>query len=200
MRDINLVCSDCIGDDYLANQIRENSSETHCDYCGSDNCNSVSLDFVMEIITPTVHLYWEDAANSVSYETREGGYQETTYSSREILWDLIEGLENEDLRKDIADELGDTAWVLIHRWDEDDFDRWSQFCEIIKHEKRFFFSDMKLSTVYIPDEDEHGDTVSHFLRRIIGHLKEFNRVQSMPAGTSIIGLGTKFKELTPQTP
>ncbi len=61
----------------------------------------------MAIIQETVAGEYEDAANSVPYDSREGGYQLPTLDTNEVLYELGLSSPADALMKDIAESLPD---------------------------------------------------------------------------------------------
>ena len=180
-----LICADCIGNEYLAELIRSESTDTSCSYCGSTECDSLGLEFIAQIVEPTIETYWEDAANSVPYESAEGGYQYPTEVNIEVVGDILWECENPEIIGDISNEIPDTVWYHRHRYEEHDFDIWQEFCEFIKHKRRYFFSGAEFGPNFIPGEAGAGNTATDFLRRVIGHLRDFELVKILPDGTDI---------------
>jgi hypothetical protein len=86
---------------------------------------------------------YEDPANSVGYDSGEGGYQLSTMDSYEVLdevglgWDL----KNDALRDALAQGMGDCAWVHRSPYSltEEDARRtgWEEFASLVKHRVRY---------------------------------------------------------------
>ena len=182
------VCPACLNEpEYLAEFIRSNATLLECSYCGQRTTqpSAVPLDDVVELIQGAVSEEYEDAANSVPYESAEGGYQMTTYTSDEILYELGVFSESESLMRDLANSLPDYAWVerdpfSLSRYDALRFG-WEEFARQVKHQTRFlFFKEEKR------DEDWHDDIRPSEMLDALGALvRELGLVAPMRAGTRL---------------
>ena len=136
------LCIRHINDTAIKAYIRNNYESGFCDYC-CKKVKVVSLDDLMIYIMNGVNKFYEDAANFMSYSSREGGYLGRIYTSQEIIEDHI-GLitEPHELTTDIIDCIEDIAWASqsLHYGDtERDFFlySWGDFKNTIKHKSRF---------------------------------------------------------------
>jgi hypothetical protein len=84
---MSYVCAECISERWLAAYIKNNADEHDCDLCGrtSQECIATELNDIMGHIRERVESIYEDPANSVGYESAEGGYQLSTMDTYEIL-------------------------------------------------------------------------------------------------------------------
>ena len=146
---IKRVCSSCFSDQDLRHWIREQNGSRGCDACDQFDSPTCKLDDLCEKIQECLERYWGFAVDQLPYETAEGGYQGTTWSTYEILLDEV-GLELPRDRSDkllyaILSQLKDEVWCE-YDWLTLDKDKalkfgWDRFCNVIKHERRFFFLD-----------------------------------------------------------
>lgn len=138
------VCCDCVDDDYLKSYIRQNNSASgQCSYCG--NINAAPLDTLIPIIEKGIKYFYEEPAEAgVPRDTGDwvcGGF----YTTDEVLENL--GLsEPSELIDDISKAVLNDTWVEAaggyffgshphQTWG----DSWSNFCELVKHQVRYFF-------------------------------------------------------------
>jgi hypothetical protein len=89
-----------------------------------------------------IEVEYEDAANSVGYESAEGGYQLSTMDGYELLDEVGVGwLDNQELNDDLAAEFMDTPWVHKNPYSltEESARRmsWEGFVELVKHRVRY---------------------------------------------------------------
>src|SRR5882762_5563173 len=108
------VCGLCLSEpDYLSNLISTNATAQECSYCGrvTKQPTAMLMDELLEVISGAVSEEYEDAADSVPYESAEGGYQMTTYTSDELLYEMRVFSRSRELMRDVADALPDYAWV-----------------------------------------------------------------------------------------
>ncbi|HLY22029.1 MAG TPA: HEPN-associated N-terminal domain-containing protein [bacterium] len=149
------VCPNCFGDEELRNFIEGAAAALECDFCGarSDVPIAASLDVVADHIAEYLHLEYTDPADSgLPFDSGEGGYQGTTYSTEELLRDEI----SLELPRDRDGRLLDALVQEIDRtpasvgfWaEEDPFGlpeqeqlrlSWESFAEFVMHQRRFFF-------------------------------------------------------------
>ncbi len=90
-----------------------------------------------------IEVEYEDAGNSVGWESREGGFQWHTMDGYELLgeacldWDP----RSEQLRDDLADEFMDTQWVHKNPYsltEEEAWNlSWTEFVHLVKHRVRY---------------------------------------------------------------
>lgn len=141
------VCSSCFADFDLRRLIRGANGARGCDFCGRYDSPTEDLEVVCSHIEECLRRFWGFAVDQLPYESAEGGYQGQTWYTSEVLFDE-EGLslprdDDGALRDAILHELPDETWCE-YDWltlDEDVALRssWDQFCQNIKHHRRFFF-------------------------------------------------------------
>jgi hypothetical protein len=143
------VCGQCFSDEGLRDFCTNHAQSNTCDFCGATSAEPIAapLEEVIAHIRSCVFAIYDDPANAgLAYESAEGGYQGTTYSTDEVFESL--GL---DFPKDKGNRLRDIVEAAMDNelWCETDpygmshaqqlqFS-WEKFCRIIKHEKRYFF-------------------------------------------------------------
>jgi HEPN/RES N-terminal domain 1/RES domain len=144
------VCPDCVGDAALKAFIESEATNEECSFCGttSEEAIAAPLDELISQIRGCLFKEYDDPANCLSYCTADGGWQGETFDSYDIL-DMV-GLElpNDDdgeLLTAILKGLSDQLWCRrdpygMSRNEELSYS-WEAFCEIIKHQRRFFFLD-----------------------------------------------------------
>ena len=145
------VCAYCFGDDALKDFVEANAVRESCTFCGIQGNHPIAAPFLEVIAHMSDYLAreYDTAENSLPYESAEGGYQGTVWTTYELLTDQLElELPNDDddrLLDALADALGDRAWCDANPFTLADSDRlrmsWAEFCEFIKHRRRFFFMD-----------------------------------------------------------
>lgn len=179
------VCADCFDDSALKDFIEGAADCKECSFCGKTSNEPIAapLSDVIDLIREGVNQYYDDAANCLPYESAEGGYQGTTWSTYELVLDLGIGFPNDtdDTLFDlVCDGLGDQVWcerdpfglspsqILVYSW--------RAFCKVIKHERRFFFVDHKSrpnSELYDPGE---------VLKKIFSDAQTIELLRTLPAG------------------
>src|SRR5690349_18440155 len=174
------VCHSCVEEDYLAEHIRANAAHDSCSYCHRTLSHPIAIPFddLMAIIAETVDREYEDAANSVPYDSREGGYQLPTLDTAEMLYELGLGSPSDVLMRDIMNALPDVPWVThdpmrLTRLEALRYG-WEDFCERIKHETRYLFFQRQT-----PDIDPEDIPPSRMLRALGRVIRELPIVTSL---------------------
>ena len=148
---VDYVCACCFGDSALKNFVEANAVRKVCTFCDAQGDDLIAAPFldVIEHISECLARECDTAENCLTYESAEGGYQGTVWTTYELLIDQLEiELPNDHagrLLDAISGALGDRAWCDAQPFSLADSDRlrmsWESFCEVIKHRRRFFFMD-----------------------------------------------------------
>lgn len=144
------VCARCIGDADLKQWIANASGGRGCDYCGGYTSPTVPLDELCDYLESCLGRYYGAAVDQLPWNGREGGYQGRTWSTEEVLFDLVglnlpldyDGRLQQAITWGLSDEIWcDYDWM---RLDEDKAmqQAWDGFCSTVKHKRRFFFHHM----------------------------------------------------------
>jgi hypothetical protein len=104
------LCIKHIDDNTIKRFIRKNYTSGYCDYCEKE-VKVVSLEDLLEFMMLGISNFYEDAANFMSYNGREGGYLGETFDPDELIQERI-GLETDpfELTEDIVNSIEDIAW------------------------------------------------------------------------------------------
>src|SRR5450830_1279123 len=86
---ISHVCSSCFDDPDLRAWIRGENGPRGCDACGKFDSPTCHISNLCRHMESCMRRYWGFAVEQLPYETREGGYQGTTWTTDEILYDDI---------------------------------------------------------------------------------------------------------------
>jgi hypothetical protein len=143
------VCAACITDPGLQGCIETEADATTCSFCSakSDEPVAAPLLAILFHIKESLEREYDDAENKLSYDGREGGYFGEIWTTEELLWEyLADDLPNDDdgsLMTALCDGLGDRTWCRKQPYsltaDEKLNYSWEHFCDVIKHQQRFFF-------------------------------------------------------------
>lgn len=173
------ICVKHFDDKYITNFIKNNYEKGYCDYCEKD-LKVISFEDLMEFIMDGVSNFYEDAANFMSYNSREGGYLGEIYTPDELIQDQI-GLDAQPFKiiEDIVDAIEDVAWAqpdLYYDNIKEDLEyQWSYFKEIIKHKSRYLFS----------SGDKNQAKAFHILREVGKLVSGLNIIKTIPKGTKL---------------
>ena len=189
-QDNQFVCANCFDDCGLADFIRANVIAQECTFCGgrAESPIAADLDEVVEHIKICLCTEYDDAANQLPYEGREGGYWGAHWDTEELLRYEVEldfPRDNYDfLCDEIVRRLGDQEWCEIDAFGLNDEETarysWDRFCDVIMHHRRFFFLEFERDPndpqVYSPGE---------VLKRIFEDAQDIGLFKTVPEGTQL---------------
>ena len=149
--DSRFVCAECFADEGIKNFIEGSAESNECSFCGTVADDPIAARFkdVAKHINDSLYQEYDDAANCMSYVTAEGGYLGETWSTWELLADVI-ALElprddDESLLKGLVHRLDDNAWCQRNpyslTYEQETEISWKEFCQVVKHQRRYFFRD-----------------------------------------------------------
>ena len=199
---IRYVCPDCFDDDGLREFVQENAVAEECSFCGvrGDGPIAAEISNVLAHIRECIEQEYDDAANCLPYESAEGGYIGEHWDSYELLTDQIQLVlprdQDNKLFDAILDSLEDIVWCKAHPFSLDHYQlarfSWSEFCRVVKHERRFFFIDYAV-------EDEETLTPGRLLATVVRYAQLANLIH--PLGTdSLLYRARKETESQLRTP
>ena len=183
------VCTQCFTDEGIVEFITQNESGSECSFCmdSDEGTASMKLVEVAAHINECLYREYDDAANQLPYDGREGGYFGRHWDTHDLLFEEIElGLRDYggDLAYELLRHLDDNTWCqadgLGTNDDEDAHYSWRDFSRAITHERRYFFSDFR------PERsDPWDDTPGQFLDRIFQYAKHAGLFKSFGEGLSL---------------
>lgn len=137
------VCHKCFDDTGISDFIKAEGKLKGCDYCKS-KAKSHEISEVIEHINNCICTEYEDPANSMGWDGREGGYQgASTYDSSDLLDEIGLYIENDDLRELVVDNLVHELWCHREPYqlttDEELIYGWERFSKTVKHKCRYMF-------------------------------------------------------------
>jgi hypothetical protein len=191
LNDGPFVCVRCVGDQDLKSWVRAHRSAGHCDYCGRSSASkpiSAEVDELVAYVQDCLAEEYEDAANQVAFESREGGYQARTWSTYELLTEEVEMEPGHDeLFEYLVHELPDYAWVErdyysahpynVLRWG------WEAFVETVKHRTRYMLFPRPAASPTGWEEHDEMIRPEKMLKAVGRVIRECRLVRTLPAGT-----------------
>ena len=175
------ICVKHIKDNSIKQFIRKNYSHGYCDYCEKE-LKVVSLEDLLEFIMSGILKFYQDAANFMGYNSREGGYLGRTYSVDDLIQDKI-GLETEpfEVSEDIINSIEEIAWASPDEHYDNESDElkyhWNYFKNLIKHKSRYLFQ----SNSY---DIKNGSTNAFLILKEVGKItKHLNLIRRLEKGT-----------------
>jgi hypothetical protein len=192
------VCGKCIQDYALADFIKQNANSLSCDFCGRHwkKKRALAFDRLIPHMVERLERHYEDPANSVGYETAEGGYQLATTDTWDLLDELGLGydLEAEGLHAALANAIGMTDWVHRDPYSltEEQARRmgWDDFARAVKHKNRYLMfpvppRETKIATSGNEEDHEEPDFVD---------WEQLNRLKEITEPAEVLGeIGELFK-------
>lgn len=141
------ICVDCVNDYALKEAVREQeiSGDGPCTSCAREV--SAPFDALLEAFVDGISFLYDDALNSVSYVSSEGGFVGAvtwdTWDLLENFYDCFDDNVSDKIIEELRARMDSKDWV-----DRDDPDygpqvlldrAWLEFCSKIKHDTRFVF-------------------------------------------------------------
>lgn len=151
-------CPNCFSEPEIGRFIESNGEVGDCDYCESRSVPICEVEEVGEFVMEGVLRYYEDAANSVGYESAEGGYNLTTFDIEDILTDYEEifGDSLDDPSELLADLVVNDCTPYVRKnpygppsGEPDEVEHWEKFCKTVKGQRRF------TAFLQTKDRDDH---------------------------------------------
>lgn len=159
LRDDRPVCAKCFDDTDLNQMIRRHDGLPGCSFCDQDDAPTIPFGLVAGYIKLTILKYYSRAIDELPHDGGEGGYQAWNIDTYDLIRSEL-GLElprnaNNHLFREIVDYIGDEIWCK-YDWlvlDPDASLRfsWDEFCEIVKHQRRYFFHNKGSEDAFHPD-------------------------------------------------
>jgi len=170
------LCIKHIDDNAIKNFIRKNYRIGYCDYCGKE-LKVISLESLLEFMMLGISNFYEDAANFMNYDGRQGGYLGDTFDPNELIQERI-GLETDpfELTEDIVNSIDDIAWSEPDMYYDNERDeliyQWSFFKNLIKHKSRYLFQQNQSS-----NDSEKAFTILKEVGQITKSLKLIKKIK-----------------------
>lgn len=177
------VCADCFDDYAIKAFICSHVSEATCSYCGRAEGELIAapIDEVLSHIADGINSEYEDAANSVAWESAEGGYLLSTMDSADLLATIGLDVEGE-LQEDIENAFSERAWVHQDPYGDLRCDSlrytWEAFADQVKHRTRFVFFRI------VDPNPGFGESEPHDILKSLGEIAiEVGLLKDLPVGT-----------------
>ncbi|SFN67086.1 HEPN-associated N-terminal domain-containing protein [Dokdonella immobilis] len=178
------VCWKCFEGSFdIEEFIRANGTVSRCDFCRTTRIRTISVEHLVEFLREAFEKAYGSAVEDLPYDSAEGGYQGTTWSTAELLLDHVDFPRDErnKLFLRLVGEIGDDTWCE-YDWTSLEVDQalligWEHFCEAIKHHRRFFFQEFGV------DADDH-DSISpaRMLDVILRWVHELKLIRTLKSG------------------
>ena len=182
--DDRFVCQACIKDQCLSQILKAASEEVSCSYCDSPNAAHISV--LIDEIMDAIKEDFDDPADELPYDGKEGGWQGTVYDNWEILDQLDPWTDRGDLQTDVASAISERDWCKKDYFALDSFEAlnygWDRFKQQVLHRKRYLFMTPENGSLY----DDHGSILPHqMLEKIAELFRELHMFRELPVGTTL---------------
>ena len=183
------VCGDCINNDGIRRFISDNAAANSCSFCqvASDGPVAAPLDDVGGYINRCLREEYGDASDGLlPWDSEDKDFAHPNWDSEDLLACVVElDLPNDGdnvLMDKLVGYLDEIAWCERNGLGLTDREyaqySWEYLCEVVMHQRRFFFLDYGPHP-YEPDIYDPGQV----LRDIFGFARETGLFKVLPAGT-----------------
>ena len=196
--DHEYVCAGCLADQGLSGFVEGEARRKACTFCGGEAAEPIAAPLVEVLlyITDCFANEYDTAENSLTYDGELGEYMGETWTTRDLLETHVEAdLPNDDdgaLMEALCDGLEDRLWCRSRPYSFSDDEKlnysWDAFCELIKHDRRYFF--------LREPEDQELFSPSALLRELEGWCRKFELIAVNGGAKLVPPGGAKLVHLT----
>lgn len=180
------VCDKCFDDEGMKDFIRGNAIKKMCSYCGRRSKKNIAahIEEVFSHISSSLDHEWDDPANCLPYESREGGYLGETWDMIDLLQQIeFAGANNDNIIEEMQNAFDfDRLWCRRDPFsatlNEEMMWAWKDFCKQVKHKSRYVFFKM---------ESEEKDESNSFRDEEASHLV-LNGLSRLVIDTNLIDI------------
>ena len=167
------VCDGCLDDPDLKDFARRNAQSAACSYCGRAEEGPIAARVydVGRHMRSSIERECDDPNEGMGWDSAEGGWQGTVFTTYEVLMHEIGGLpcSSQQLSDDLLHAVGnDRQWCRpfrTTRWEQLRFG-WDEFCHQVRHRTRYlFFTESERPSEGVEPEgmlDEIGTLITEY--------------------------------------
>lgn len=169
------VCANCFSDADLRAWIRAEGGPRGCQFCERKDAPTADIRDLGGFMRRCLNEYYGRAVDQLPHDSEEGGYIGSHWDTYDLLFEEV-GL---DLPRDTSGELcralpsniSDDIWCE-YDWLSLDLDdalafSWESFCNLVKHQRRYFFREMRAD--YDRDR-QHPEVLLNELLMLVAEL------------------------------
>ena len=182
------ICTKCVQQPDLQKFVQNSARDsTYCSLCNKHR-KVIPLDDFLVHVKDCITEFYDDAANFMPYDSKEGGYMGgSTFDTYDLIYDELLGYESPQLQEILLDFLGaDKIWGNIYADDNAAmplWTSWERFKDITIKQYRYTFLALQMNSqpsrfsATLPSSPK--DTLL-ILRNLI---REYNLFTKIPPGT-----------------
>lgn len=195
------VCEDHFDDSDIKSYIRTyGTNYDKCFFCDTDHFEdesfehkySIHIDTLLEGVVTCIKRSYDDPANGLAYESSEGGYIGNTYSTLELLNDIIPLNADYEVIEYIADCINQDIWTEEEfygdKYHEELSTLWNNFSHLIKNRVRYLFNEVP----HLLHEDNNYHKPLYILNTIADFIINLNLFTSIPKKTTLFNQAIVF--------
>ena len=196
--DDRFVCQACLTDRCLAEIVNAASEDVCCSYCGSTRAAEISV--LIDEIIDAIREDFDDPADELPYDSKEGGWQGTVYDNDEILDQLDPWTDRNDLVEDVAAALSERQWCRKDYFGLDKFEvlnfGWEGFKQQVIHRTIYLFMVTKTGSRY---DDRGSIQPARMLERLGRLFVEYRMFRTIDAGKEFVRARVTNRSERPST-
>ena len=187
---MSMICADCVAEEGLRGEVESVEILGECSYCGKSNVPVADASEIIDLIVECIPRYYEDPAESVGYDSQEGGYLLPTLDSREVLEDAGLEMADSDFLDEAANELDETSTIWVEtdpyssRYNEQLMYDWADFAHQVKHVTRYTF--FKAKVEHFVSGDSAVKQPHEVMGHIAGVIESLNAFRTIKAGQILL--------------
>src|ERR1700730_14322489 len=184
------VCRECFTDEGIRGFIEENAADHECSFCAatSEEPIAASVREVAEFIEEGIRReYGNPDECGMSWDSEDQRYYPgSTYDTEDLVSEHVDLPNDQDgkLFEAICYNFDNGLWCDIDQYRLSDHDQlkysWDHFCQVIKHERRYFFSNYGRR-----DEDDEIFSPERLLKIIFEYAETIGLIRKLDRGTRL---------------
>jgi hypothetical protein len=185
-----VVCGECFADEGIKGFIEANATNEECSFCGATSEEPIAAPIyeVAEFIEEGIRReYGNPDECGMSWDSEDQRYYPgKTYDTEDLVSDYVDLPNDQDghLFEAICYNFDNSLWCDIDQYRLSDHEQlrysWDHFCQVIKHERRFFFSRHR----QYRDDDEIFSP-EHVLEIIFEYAETIGLIRKLSRGTRL---------------
>ncbi len=195
-----IVCEKHFNDEDILEYIKKKGDPTLiCSFCDDEdsgdeieNINKIPWDGLMSRIMPSIHYFYDDPANGISYDSSEGGYLWETYNSLELLRDVICLDADPEVIEQISESMMQDIWTEGEFYGDSYTDHlvytWERFSNLVKYEVRFLFYEIEKAYY----GENRGEKPYLILNNIGDFISKLGLIVTFPEKTNLFNQKIEF--------